>query len=145
MNTPQAVYANGERFEGDWVHGKRHGKGTYTYADGSVYTGQWDNDRIHGNGARSSSRARRLVLITCVPAVVTGIQSKTHQNQNPNPQTGESKFANGNRYEGEWANGVISGKGALHIANGDKYTGEWKDGKMHGASSDMSWVKTVGN
>ena len=23
----------------DWVHGKRHGQGTYTYADGSVYTG----------------------------------------------------------------------------------------------------------
>lgn len=50
-HTPQAVYANGERFEGDWVHGKRHGQGTYTYADGSVYTGQWDNDRIHGTGA----------------------------------------------------------------------------------------------
>ena len=45
------MYANGERFEGDWVHGKRHGQGTYTYADGSVYTGQWDNDRIHGTGA----------------------------------------------------------------------------------------------
>jgi hypothetical protein len=52
----------------------------------------------------------------------------------PQTQTpGESKFANGNRYEGEWANGVISGTGTLHIANGDKYTGEWKDGKMHGA------------
>lgn len=61
----QASYANGERFEGDWVHGKRHGQGTYTYADGSVYTGQWDNDRIHGKGAcvtwwggRSSDRWR---------------------------------------------------------------------------------------
>lgn len=33
---------------------------------------------------------------------------------------------------GEWVNGVISGIGTLFIANGDKYTGEWKDGMMHG-------------
>jgi hypothetical protein len=28
------VYDNGEYYEGDWVRGKRHGKGTYAYADG---------------------------------------------------------------------------------------------------------------
>lgn len=29
------VYDNGEFYEGDWVRGKRHGKGTYVYADGT--------------------------------------------------------------------------------------------------------------
>lgn len=36
------------------------------------------------------------------------------------------------RYEGEWSNGRINGKGTLRLANGDVYSGEWKDAKRHG-------------
>lgn len=66
LSCSQAVYANGERFEGNWVHGKRHGQGTYTYADGSVYTGEWDNDRIHGKG--KSSRVKSSLSEGSSPA-----------------------------------------------------------------------------
>jgi len=31
------IYAGNERYEGDWVHGKREGQGRFTYADGAVF------------------------------------------------------------------------------------------------------------
>ena len=31
--------------------------------------------------------------------------------------------------EGEWKNGVISGRGVLLWANGNRYSGEWENGK----------------
>lgn len=33
------MYDNGEHYEGDWVRGKRHGKGAYVYADGNSLFG----------------------------------------------------------------------------------------------------------
>lgn len=38
----------------------------------------------------------------------------------------------GDRYEGEWKDGRMHGKGAYHYSNGDKYEGEWKEDKRHG-------------
>ena len=40
------VYQGNEKYEGDWVFGKREGTGRFTYADGAVFDGQWQDDRI---------------------------------------------------------------------------------------------------
>ena len=45
--------ANGEtRYEGKWVHGKRHGNGRLIYHSNgtSYYDGQWVNNMKHGYG-----------------------------------------------------------------------------------------------
>ena len=34
-----ASYENGDKYEGDFKDGLRHGQGTYTYKSGAVYTG----------------------------------------------------------------------------------------------------------
>ncbi len=68
-------WAHGERYSSrrvffwrqDWVHGKRHGQGTYTYADGSVYTGQWENDKIHG---KVGTRRNRREGSDCLPKLI---------------------------------------------------------------------------
>ncbi len=39
-------------------------------------------------------------------------------------------YANGNRYNGDWVNGRITGTGVLTFADGERYEGELKDGRM---------------
>lgn len=39
-----------EKYEGDWVDGKMHGRGTYYYSDGSVYDGSWVEGKMEGKG-----------------------------------------------------------------------------------------------
>ena len=42
----------GERYEGDWKDGIRHGKGRRYYSDGSIYDGGWDRDKKHGKAQK---------------------------------------------------------------------------------------------
>ena len=39
-----------EKYEGEWVDGKMHGRGIYYYADGTVYDGTWSEGKMHGKG-----------------------------------------------------------------------------------------------
>ena len=41
-------------------------------------------------------------------------------------------FRGGCRYEGEHSKGVKNGKGIFYFENGDKYNGEYKDNKRNG-------------
>ena len=44
-------FANGDRYEGDYVAGKRQSaEATLTYSGGGSYTGAFDNDLFHGEG-----------------------------------------------------------------------------------------------
>lgn len=45
---------------------------------------------------------------------------------------GKSVYSNGNVYDGEWTDGRINGYGTLTYADGDKYIGQWVEGKMNG-------------
>lgn len=44
-------------------------------------------------------------------------------------------YPDGWKFEGDWREGRISGKGVLHFADGSLYDGEWADGKMDGLGS----------
>jgi len=43
-------YYNGDKYDGEWEKGKKHGTGTYTYSDEDYYEGEWVNDAAHGKG-----------------------------------------------------------------------------------------------
>ena len=45
------LYANGDFYRGEWVMGKKQGRGLQIYQEGGVqYEGEWLNDKQHGNG-----------------------------------------------------------------------------------------------
>ena len=45
---------------------------------------------------------------------------------------GVKTWINGDKYEGDFEDGKISGNGVFHPINGDKYHGEWKNNKRNG-------------
>jgi 1-phosphatidylinositol-4-phosphate 5-kinase len=44
------VWAQGERYDGEWRDGKEEGRGTFTWPDGSYFDGNWAGGEKHGPG-----------------------------------------------------------------------------------------------
>lgn len=42
------VFADGKRYEGQYVDDKKHGYGIYQWPDGRLYKGYWKNGKQHG-------------------------------------------------------------------------------------------------
>ena len=54
--TAAIAYRRGDRYHGEVVCFRRHGRGECIYSGGSSsYAGEWENDRRHGRGKLSSS------------------------------------------------------------------------------------------
>lgn len=43
-------YPDGSTYEGHWNGGDKSGVGTYTYANGDTYEGEWKDNQKHGKG-----------------------------------------------------------------------------------------------
>merc|ERR1719502_1483334 len=50
---------SGEEYEGEFVAGKRHGKGVCKYADGERYIGNWEEDVRSGLGTLEMADGNR--------------------------------------------------------------------------------------
>ncbi|EFJ44342.1 hypothetical protein VOLCADRAFT_106487 [Volvox carteri f. nagariensis] len=50
---------------------------------------------------------------------------------------GTCVWVDGNRYDGEWRNGLMHGFGTYQWTSGQRYDGEWKDGKRDGVGVKM--------
>jgi len=44
------IWANGDKYDGEWKNDKRNGYGTFTWANGYKYVGEWKNDKRNGYG-----------------------------------------------------------------------------------------------
>jgi Ca2+-binding EF-hand superfamily protein len=53
------IFSNGTnyRYEGEFLQGRRHGKGSVFYENGDVFVGTWDGGKRHGRGV-TTTRAR---------------------------------------------------------------------------------------
>lgn len=47
-------FTNGEKYSGEWKHGKFDGLGTYYYQDGSTFEGEWKSGKKDGTGYYTS-------------------------------------------------------------------------------------------
>ena len=45
-----AVWANGNRYEGDWKDDNKHGRGVFVWANGDRYEGDWKDNKPNGSG-----------------------------------------------------------------------------------------------
>ena len=73
-----------------------------------------------------------LIAIVCLPAYAL-----------PNCSVGDfhdcigtKEYGNGDKYEGEWREGLMHGRGKYTFADGTFYEGEWKDDKRHGRGKE---------
>ena len=72
-STPTYIAADGDRYEGEWRDGKRHGYGTATTHSGWRFEGGWRDGNRHGYGTVTLSSGRtcewrdRIIRETCNP------------------------------------------------------------------------------
>ena len=111
------VYANGERYEGDFVNGKRHGRGRMEYANGDVYEGEYNMGKRHGQGTMTYAAGSSY----------TGAWENS-------VKSGKGRFvqASGEVYEGDFSGGTFDGFGTYTFKNGNTFMGDWKAGKRDG-------------
>ncbi|KAL3663862.1 hypothetical protein V7S43_011274 [Phytophthora oleae] len=126
------------RYEGQFIEGKREGKGHMHYADGSAYVGDWKADVKCGRGImtwmvlRSADDPEDPVPLErydgewendCQEGfgrhvwLLSPLNASSSSSKNPHDK---------NWYEGEFHEGSRHGRGVFFYANGARYEGEWK-------------------
>ncbi|KAF4323488.1 hypothetical protein BBO99_00001358 [Phytophthora kernoviae] len=131
------------RYEGQFVEGKRAGRGHMHYADGSVYAGEWKDDVKCGQGvmtwmaADESENATpierydgewendcqqgfgRHVWLVSLNSIAAPVSPSRNSSSSNSPH-------DKNWYEGEFSDGLRHGNGVFYYANGARFEGEWK-------------------
>ena len=116
----------GNKYVGEWKDGIFHGQGTLTYPDGTVYEGIWENNKF---------------LYAKKPSpTVTAKKSPTNGSSLPSCPTGSfhkywtdcfgTTNVFGNKYVGEWKDGIFHGQGTLTYPDGTVYEGIWENNKF---------------
>ena len=90
---------DGSTYKGNWVNGKKQGKGTFTTSDGIKMTGQWVDDNMHGE------------ILVNYPS---GEERKGEWRYGYLIKWLSFKLANGDEYEGEILNDEYHGKGTYY-------------------------------
>ncbi|MBU3565071.1 MORN repeat-containing protein [Polynucleobacter sp. MWH-HuK1] len=96
--------------------------GKYSLGAGDLYVGEFKDGHMHGQGS-----------LTYGPGSWMGDKYVGTFKKNLMNGKGSYFFSNGDRYEGGWLDGKISGTGTYWTASdGSKYVGEWTDHKKNG-------------
>jgi len=113
-------YANGDKYEGPWKHGEKHGaKGTFTRAaDSTELVVGWRHDKAHGHGVCKYGNGARFEG-EYVNDLKEGI--------------GVYVAANGDEYHGTFVKDKIQGQGRfVDKKNGASYSGTFANSKRQG-------------
>lgn len=118
------TYANGDVYSGDFLDGKKHGQGKLTFADGDDDP---ENNPYYEGSFESNMRHGQGTERYTDGSVYTGGFSGDLRNGN-----GLFNYANGDYYDGAFVDGIREGKGAYVWENGDRYDGAFAGGDMNG-------------
>ncbi len=117
-------WKNGDMYVGDWLNDKKNGKGTFTWNNGDKYVGDWLDDKHSGNGTFTWENGDKYVG--------EFVNDKF---------TGKGTFTwkkSGNTYKGDWLNDKKNGKGTFTWNNGDKYVGDYVNNRRNGYG-ELTW------
>lgn len=106
---------NGDRYEGEFLYGRRHGKGTYTFKKGDRYTGQFKDDGIEGSG---------------VYVWTNGDEYTGEFTAGRADGYGRYRYRNGDVYTGEFRKGRRDGKGRLEKPSMETFEGSFKADRL---------------
>lgn len=123
-------------YEGNFINEKPNGKGTMDYGNGEKFVGNFKNGQEDGDGilyknnlaknvnysnGKMKIKEKSVVIGGNIPTVA-GCEKGDCYNG-----FGIVKFDSGNRYEGNFENGIKSGEGKFYFAGGNVFTGTFKD------------------
>ena len=152
------AYADGSKYEGQFVHGSRHGWGAFYYPNGDKYVGDFNNNfeegfgtLYHQNGQLAKGSWFKGELLSdklhakgvngCIEGDCLAGKGKFVYQDGAMTYEGEfidglpsgigkCTYGNGETYEGEWKNGGFNGKGTLYLNDGTKISGLWLNGTL---------------
>lgn len=110
-------WENGSYFEGEFLKGAIHGKGSGYLAGSGKYSGAFSHGLMEGMGKWEMVDGSRY-------------EGEIHKDQ----MHGKGKFiySSGEIYEGDFVEGIMQGNGKWIYPNGDHTEGQMKNGKLNG-------------
>ncbi|OQV15251.1 putative MORN repeat-containing protein 3 [Hypsibius exemplaris] len=139
-------YASGNSYNGEWVNGKRHGKGQYLCeSKGYLYRGEWANDTIHGQGSMFIRKPDKTWFLIYVGDYKKGQRDGWGTMRKSEQEYFEGLWIKGKRvgwgryfspdgtiYEGQWQADKRSGYGCTREGTGNHHVGEYQEDMKHG-------------
>ena len=110
-----------ESYKGEYKNGLYHGKGRYTYSDETYYDGEWKNGKNSGYGVMFSPDKFKY----------SGgwLDDKRHGSGTLEYLANDGR---GQKYVGQFSNGLFNGKGTYTWPSGQKFIGNYLNGKSNG-------------
>ena len=123
------VFSSGDKYSGAFVNGLREGFGIYVGTH-FRYEGEWLHDKRHGRGRQEFLREK-----VCKKGKRKVVSAGVYDGEwalDKKHGTGRFEYENGDSYFGEWHGGAKHGHGSYVFRNGDRFDGEFKENMMHG-------------
>lgn len=164
-------YADGSKYEGNFVEGVMTGYGTWYFSTGEKYVGMFRNNYCHGRGIHYKKDGTRVtgnwengkytgelfnksgqegcIEGNCENGIGTyifkdGRAKYEGQFFNSKPTgKGVCHYADGNWYEGDWAAGSFDGVGAMYRLDGSVVSGIWAAGTYQGNNYNQAMIQNV--
>lgn len=117
-----ARYGNGSKYNGEWFEGSKKGQGSFTSSSGDTYVGEFADDEYNGDGT--------LTKIT--GDIFTGYWINGELNGQ-----GSLTTRDGLLYVGSFTDNLFHGQGSLTFPNGGHYEGSFSNGMFHGKGTEV--------
>ena len=130
-------FADGGRYEGEFVGGQFNGWGTYYYPQGERYVGPWKNHRSHGQGKYYDLKGNVVEGTWEAGQYIADKKEGFESYRNCNDTycaegEGRYEYKGGTYYIGEFKDGKPHGEGVVYYSDGARYEGEWKYDNLNG-------------